>query len=255
MPLRPPTDMFRNLGQLIILFWQTLWSLSLTWRQRRKVFDQLFEIGNASLLMVCVLSLFIGGVLALQTGPVLVERGASSVLGGMIGLAFCKELGPVMMAILIAGRIGSAMAAEIGSMRVYNEIDALRTMNINPIHYLVLPRMVAIAIALPSLVIFAIPVGWLGGAMVSALNGRISIGFEAFFGDLRSMVEVGDVFNGVFKSFVFALAICTISCQQGLITIGGPRGIGRSVTKAVVNSIVGIVILDYILTRTLLYIQ
>ena len=144
--------MFRNLGQLVILFWQTLWSLPLTWRQRRKVFDQLFEIGNASLLMVCVLSLFIGGVLALQTVPVLVERGASSVLGGMIGLAFCKELGPVMMAILIAGRIGSAMAAEIGSMRVYNEIDALRTMNISPIHYLVLPRMVAIAIALASLV-------------------------------------------------------------------------------------------------------
>lgn len=247
--------MFRNIGQLVVLFWQTVLSLPLTWRHRHKVFDQLFEIGNASLLMVCLLSIFIGGVLALQTGPVLVERGASTVLGGMIGLAFCKELGPVMMAILIAGRIGSAMAAEIGSMRVYNEIDALRTMNINPIHYLVLPRFVAIAVALPALVVFAIPVGWLGGALVSAFNNRISIGFESFFADLRTLVEVGDVLNGIFKSFVFALAICVISCQQGLITIGGPRGIGRSVTKAVVNSIVVIVILDYFLTRLLLYIQ
>ena len=247
--------MFRNIGQLVILFWEALRALPLAWRQRRKVFEQLFEIGNASLLMVCLLSLFIGGVLALQTGPVLVERGASGVLGGMIGLAFCKELGPVMLAILIAGRIGSAMSAEIGSMRVYNEIDALRTMNINPVHYLVMPRMLAIAIALPALVVFAIPVGWLGGAAVSAINGHIAIGFEAFFSDLRDMVEVGDVLNGVFKSFVFALAIGTISCQQGLATQGGPRGIGRSVTKAVVNSIVVIVILDYILTRFLIYFQ
>jgi phospholipid/cholesterol/gamma-HCH transport system permease protein len=247
--------MFRNIGQLILLFWETVQAFPLAWRHRRKVFDQLFEIGNSSLLMVCVLSLFIGGVLALQTGPVLVERGATSVLGGMIGLAFCKELGPVMMAILIAGRIGSAMSAEIGSMRVYSEIDVLRTMNINPVNYLVMPRMVAIAIALPALVIFAIPVGWLGGAIVSAFNGRIAVGFEAYFGDLRNMVLVGDVLNGVFKSFVFALAICTISCQQGLVTIGGPRGIGRSVTKAVVNSIVVVVILDYFLTRILLYIQ
>lgn len=239
----------------MILFQETILALPLTWRHRKKVFDQLFEIGNASLLMVCVLSLFIGGVLALQTGPVLVERGASSVLGGMIGLAFCKELGPVMMAILIAGRIGSAMSAEIGSMKVYSEIDVLRTMNINPVHYLVLPRMVAIAIALPTLVIFAIPVGWMGGAMVASINVRIGVGFEAFFSDLRTMVHVGDVVNGVFKSFVFALIICTISCQQGLVTAGGPRGIGRSVTKAVVNSIVVVVIFDYVLTRMLYFLQ
>ncbi len=166
--------MFRNIGEMMILFWQTLNALPLAWRHRRKVFDQLFEIGNASLLMVCILSLFIGGVLALQTGPVLVERGLSNVLGGMIGLSICKELGPVMMAILIAGRIGSAMAAEIGSMRVYQEIDALRTMNIDPVNYLVLPRMVAIALALPALVMFAIPVGWLGGALVAAFNNRIA---------------------------------------------------------------------------------
>ncbi len=157
-----------------------------------------------------------------------------------------------MMSILIAGRIGSAMAAEIGSMRVYQEIDALRTMNINPIHYLVLPRLVAIAVALPLLVIFAILVGWLGGAFVSTANNRIDISFAAFFSTLQDVVQLKDVVNGVFKSFIFAWVIGVVSCHQGLITIGGPRGIGRSVTKAVVNSIVLIVILDYILTRILL---
>ena len=247
--------MFQNIGEIIILFWRTLAALPLAWRQRRKVFDQIIEIGNGSLLMVCILSLFIGGVLALQTGPVLVDRGLSYVLGGMVGLSICKELAPVLMAILIAGRSGSAMSAEIGSMRVYEEIDALRTMNIDPVQYLVLPRILAIALALPTLVLFAIPVGWLGGALVSATNHQIAVSFDVFFQDLRQVVDAGDIFNGIFKSFVFALAIGAISCHQGLITRGGPRGIGRSVTKAVVNSIVSVLILDYFLTRILLYIQ
>src|SRR5437667_8210562 len=133
--------MFENIGEMVILFWQTLIALPLAWRQRQKVFDQFFEIGNASLLMVCILSFFIGGVLALETGPVLVERGLASAVGGLVGIAVCKDLAPVMMSILITGRIGSAMAAEIGSMRVYQEIDALRTMNISPVNYLVLPRL------------------------------------------------------------------------------------------------------------------
>ena len=244
--------MFQNIGEMVVLFWQTLLSLPLAFRQRLKVFEQFFEIGNASLLMVCILSFFIGGVITLHTGPVLVERGLANAVGGLVGIAICKELAPVMMSILIAGRIGSAMAAEIGSMQVYQEIDALRTMNINPIHYLVLPRLVAIAFALPLLVIFAILVGWLGGAFVSVANKRIDIAFVAFFSNLRDVVEIKDVVNGVFKSFIFALVIGVVSCHQGLITREGPRGIGRSVTKAVVNSIILIVILDYILTRVLL---
>jgi phospholipid/cholesterol/gamma-HCH transport system permease protein len=237
---------------MVLLFWRTLEALPLAWRQRQKVLDQFAEIGNASLLMVCILSFFIGGVIALQTGPLLVGRGLGSYVGGIVGWTIAKELAPVMMAILIAGRIGSAMAAEIGSMRVYQEIDALRTMNINPIHYLVLPRLVAIAAAVPLLVIFAILVGWLGGAVVCAANDRIAVSFEAFFSGLRDAVDLKDVVNGVFKSFMFAVTIGVVSCHQGLITRGGPRGIGRSVTKAVVNSIVLIVILDYLLTRVLL---
>src|SRR6267154_1020994 len=203
--------MFQNIGEMVVLFWQTLVSLPLTWRQRQKVFDQFFEIGNASLLMVCVLSFFIGAVIALQTGPVLVERGLASAVGGLVGISIAKELAPVMMAILIAGRIGSAMAAEIGSMRVYQEIDALRTMNINPIHYLVLPRLIAIAVALPLLVIFSIVIGWGGGALVSSANVKIGVPFQAFFSTLRDVVDFGDVANGLFKSFVFALVIGVVS--------------------------------------------
>src|SRR5271169_3714941 len=173
--------MFQNIGEMIVLLLRTVASLPLAWRQRQKVFDQFSEIGNASLLMVCILSFFIGGVIALQTGPLLVERGLGSYVGGVVGYSIAKELAPVMMAILIAGRIGSAMAAEIGSMRVYQEIDALRTMNINPVHYLVLPRMLAMAIALPLLVVFSILVGWFGGAVVAASNSHIGVPFQTFF--------------------------------------------------------------------------
>ena len=247
--------MFENIGEMLVLFWRTLQALPLVFRQRHKIFDQLFEIGNASLLMVCILSLFIGGVITLHTGTALAERGLASMIGGLVGLSVCKELAPVMISILIAGRIGSAMSAEIGSMQVYQEIDALRTMNINPVHYLVLPRLVAITIALPMLVVFSILVGWFGGGLVAVLNEKIGITFAAFFSNLREVVEFGDVLDGLVKSFVFALVIGTVSCHQGLITIGGPRGIGRSVTKAVVNAIVLILILDYFVTRLLLYFE
>src|SRR5205809_2330141 len=173
--------MFQNIGEMLVLLWRAIQAMPHLARQRQKVYDQLFEIGNASLLMACILSLFIGGVIALQTGPVLAERGLSSAIGGLVGLSICKELAPVMMAVLISGRVGSAMAAEIGSMRVYQEIDALRTMNINPIHYLVLPRVVAITISLPTLVIFSIMVGWLGGAIVAATNPQIGLSFQGYF--------------------------------------------------------------------------
>jgi phospholipid/cholesterol/gamma-HCH transport system permease protein len=245
--------MYQNIGEMVLLFWRTLRAIPLAWRHRAKVFDQFHEIGNASLLMVTVLSFFIGGVLTLQTGPTMVERGLTNFVSGLVGISIARELAPIMMAILIAGRIGSAMAAEIGSMRVYQEIDALRTMNINPIHYLVLPRLVAVALALPMLVTFAILVGWLGGAVVAQATAQIGIPMQSFFENLKIMVELKDVANGVFKSFCFGVIIGVVSCHQGLTTRGGPRGIGRSVTKAVVNSIVLIVMFDYVLTRILLH--
>jgi phospholipid/cholesterol/gamma-HCH transport system permease protein len=147
------------------------------------------------------------------------------------------------------------MAAELGSMQAYQEIEALRTMNINPVHYLVLPRVVAISVALPMLVIFSMLVGWIGGAAVASITDSINLTWNGYFNNLEEMVEIGDVLNGLFKSFCFAVTIGVVSCHQGLMTRGGPRGIGRSVTKAVVNSIVLILILDYLLTRFLMYVQ
>ena len=217
--------------------------------------EQLYEIGYASLLMACILSFFIGGVLALQSGPVLAERGLETAIGQLVGLSLCKELAPVMMAILVAGRIGSAMAAEIGSMQVYQEIDALRTMNIDPVTYLVLPRLTAITISLPMLVVFSILVGWLGGAVVASFNQEIDITINIFFLGLKSAVGNEDILGGLTKSCVFAFSTGLISCHQGLHTRGGPRGIGQSVTRAVVFSIVGILMLDYFLTRIFLYLD
>jgi phospholipid/cholesterol/gamma-HCH transport system permease protein len=244
--------MFQNLGEMLMLLGETLGTLPRFWQERRKVAEQLFDIGNSSLFMACMLALFMGGVLSLQTGPVLVQRGLGSSLGGLVALALCKELAPVMMAVLIAGRIGSSMAAELGSMQVYQEIDALRTLNINPIRYLVFPRVVAIAVALPCLVIFANLVGWMGGALVAQFNSRVGVSWNTYFSNLRATVEWMDLANGLIKSFFFAVVVGVVSCHQGLTTRGGPRGIGRSVTKAVVNSIVLILILDYALTRLLL---
>ena len=244
--------MFRELGQMLWLLGSTVRGLPQVFRRRRAVGEQLFEIGNASLFMACLLSFFIGGVLALQGGAVLVHRGLGSQVGGLVGLSMCKELAPVMMAILIAGRIGSAMAAELGSMHVYQEVDALRTMNIQPVPYLVLPRLVAIALALPALVVFSNLVGWLGGAFIASFNHDIAVPYASFFASLREMVRVRDILHGLLKSFVFAIAIGTVCCHHGLQTRGGPRGVGRSVTKGVTNSIVLILLLDYIITRILL---
>lgn len=244
--------MLRELGQMVMLLGATLRALPQVARRRRAVAEQLFEIGYASLFMACMLSFFIGGVLALQGGGVLVRRGLGSQVGGLVGLSLCKELAPVMMAILLAGRIGSAMAAELGSMRVYQEIDALRTLNIRPVPYLVLPRVFAMAIALPCLVVFSNLVGWLGGGLVCAFNHDISVPWGTFFGNLAETVRARDLGHGLLKAFVFAIAVGVVCCHQGLATLGGPRGIGRSVTKAVVNSIVLILILDYVLTRILL---
>src|SRR5437879_8779235 len=134
--------MFQNIGEMVVLFWQTLLSLPLAFRQRLKVFEQFFEIGNASLLMVCILSFFIGGVITLHTGPLMVERGLANAVGGLVGIAICKELAPVMMSILIAGRIGSAMTAEIGSMQVYQEIDSFGEVRHHSNQLLVFARLV-----------------------------------------------------------------------------------------------------------------
>ncbi len=199
-----------------------------------------------------VLVPFIGGVLALQAGPELVKRGLGSTLGPIVGVGMVREIGPVMIAILIAGRIGSAITAELASMQVYQEIDALVTMNIDPIRFLVMPRVIAALLTLPILTLYGDVVGCAGGALVAQINAKIGVPWEVFFRTLKDTVEFHHVRDGLYKSLTFAILIAGTCCYVGLRTRGGPREIGQSVTTGVVSSIVLILVFDYIITRILI---
>lgn len=239
-------------GEALQLLWQALLWCRACHRNLDKVVRLIAEIGNATLPITALVSIFIGGVLALQTGTELAKFGIESSIGGIVGLSMVRELGPVMTAILLAGRVGSAMAAEIGAMSVYQEIDALKTMNIDPVRYLVMPRLIATVVSLPLLVIYADIIGWMGGAVVARTNPKMGIPFHAYFRNLTETVEAGDLLNGLIKSLVFAFLIATICTYVGLTTTGGPEEIGKSVTKAVVLSFIFIMVFDYIMTRLLM---
>ena len=245
-------NFFNGVGQFLSLFWATLCSLKFFSASISKIFSQLFDMGNRTLPVAALISLSIGAVLALQTGIQLSEYGIQDRIGGIVGVSLCTELAPVMAAILMAGRVGSSITAEISTMSVYEEISALKTMDIDPVKYLVLPRFVACLIALPFLVIYMDLIGWLGGSFVSNMNQTISVSFSAFYNDLSQVVTFSDIASGLIKSIFFSITISITSCLVGLTTEGGPREIGTSVTKSVVASFIAILILDYILTRFLI---
>lgn len=260
---RDRTDWFSRLGDRLLtlgewvggglrLLAQATWWCRALPANLDKVVGQLAEIGNATLPIASIMALFIGGVLALQTGVELARFGVQGTLGGIVGLSMVRELGPVMTALLVAGRVGSAMAAELGAMSVYEEIDALRTLDIDPVRYLVMPRLVASVLALPCLVIYADVLGWLGAAIVASSNQKIHVDFHAFFSHLREVVAFPDILNGLAKAVVFGGIVAVVSCHVGLETRGGPREIGRSVTRAVVFSFIFIFVFDYLMTRVLL---
>jgi len=243
---------FQTTGEILGLFMESIYWCKAAVSNRDKVFRQMVEIGNNTLPVAALISLFIGGVLALQSGPQLAHFGIEENIGGIVGLSMVKELGPVMASILVAGRVGSAMTAEIGSMSVYDELDALRTMDINPVRFLVMPRFLASFITLPFLVVYMNIIGWFGGAVVSAVNPDIHVSFSVYYRNLSELVELSDVFNGLVKAMVFGIIISTVCCYVGLKTKGGPREIGTSVTKAVVLSFILILVFDYYITRLLI---
>jgi phospholipid/cholesterol/gamma-HCH transport system permease protein len=210
------------------------------------------EFGNATLPIGSLMALFIGGVLALQTGSRLAQFGLEGNIGSIVGLSMVKELGPVMTALLVAGRVGSAIAAEVGAMNVYEEIDALKTLDINPVRYLVMPRLLASLIAVPALCMYVDVVGLLGGAIVSSVNSRISVSFRLFRLNFQEVVKFSDVMDGVIKSVVFGMVVAVTCCYVGLKTTGGPEEIGRAVTRSVVLSFMFIFVLNYIITRSLM---
>lgn len=247
------SELFITTGGIIKLFFQAIyWCRDALWNMD-KILYQITEIGNNTIPVATLIALSSGAVLSLQSGPTLASFGIEENLGGIVGLSMVKEIGPVMASILIAGRMGSAMSAEIGSMSVYDEIDALKTMNINPVRFLVMPRFLAMILALPVLVLFMDVVGWFGGAIVASANPEIGLSFQVYFRNLADFVTVKAVFNGLIKAFIFGIIISIVSCYVGLSTKGGPREIGRSVTKAVVLSFILVLVSDYFITRILLF--
>lgn len=241
-----------GIGEFLDLLWKTLKSIKYFSNNADKFFYQVFDMGNRTLPVAALISLSIGSVLALQTGIQLSGYGIEDKIGGIVGLSLCTELAPVMAAILMAGRVGSSITAEISSMKIYEEISALETMKIDPVRFLVLPRFLACIVTLPFLVIYMDLIGWLGGSFISSMNQSISVSFSSFYNDLSQVVKVSDIAVGLIKSIFFAITISIASCSIGLLAKGGPREIGSSVTKSVVASFISILILDYFLTRLLI---
>lgn len=238
-------------GAGIIMTWRALAMLPAAPRILKRISEQGFLIGYTSLPIIAILCFFIGSVLALQAGISLREFGAKEFIGALVGASMARELGPVMVAIILAGRVGSAVTAELASMRVNSEIDALTTMNIPPERLLVLPRLLAVILVMPVLTMLANLIGWFGGAVVCEYVGFIGLSADEFFRNLQSYVTFDDVLDGLIKAEVFGIVVMIISCNTGLRTRGGPREIGLAVTKAVVLSLIAILTLDYFITKLL----
>jgi phospholipid/cholesterol/gamma-HCH transport system permease protein len=221
-------------------------------RQFGRFIEQCYLIGYTTLPIVAILSFFIGSVLALQSGHAAQNFGPKQFIGLLVGLTMATELGPVMVAVLLAGRVGSAIAAELASMKVYQEIDALETMNIPPARMLVMPRLAGVLVMMPVLTIIADLVGWFGGAIVAKYTHFISIEPESYFATMRQYMEFSDVWKGLVKAETFGFVVVLVCCNIGLNTRGGPREIGAAVTRAVVTSLILILVLDYFVTKALL---
>jgi phospholipid/cholesterol/gamma-HCH transport system permease protein len=243
---------FGHIGGTVLLLVRSLKYTSTLPRQHRRFIEQCYLIGYTTLPIVTILSFFIGSVLALQSGYSMENFGAKQFIGTLVGLSMARELGPVMVAVLLAGRVGSAITAELASMKVYQEIDALETMNIPPERMLVLPRLAAVLCMMPVLTIIANLCGWYGGALVCEYTKFISVDSEAYFAALKRFMDFKDIVDGLLKAEVFGFVIVLVCCYTGLTTRGGPREIGASVTKAVVASLILILVLDYFVTKALL---
>jgi phospholipid/cholesterol/gamma-HCH transport system permease protein len=209
-------------------------------------------IGYETLPAASVMAFFVGMVLALQTGIELQKYGGQNIIGAIVGHSMVRELGPVMISFLVAGRAGSAMTAELGVMTVYEEIDALRTLDINPVRYLAMPRLIACLICVPALVIYADCVGIFGGAVISNLHPQIFVSYATYYDSLTDALKLKEIGNGLIKSVVFGGIVAVVACYVGFKTTGGARGIGRSTTRSVVMSFMIILVADYFLTRILM---
>lgn len=218
----------------------------------QEMITQMDLIGVGSLTIVVLTGFFTGGVLTLQTFPTLAFYGAQSQTGRLVAISLVRELGPVLTALMVTGRVGSAIAAELGSMTVSQQIDAMRALGTDPIRKLVGPRLIALLITLPMLTVIADVVGIGGGGVVA--TGLYGLSMDQFMTSVREGITSDDIIGGVIKPLCFAVIIVSISCYKGLNTEGGTVGVGRATTRSVVMASIVVIISDFFLSRGLQYI-
>ncbi|MSM41363.1 MAG: MlaE family lipid ABC transporter permease subunit [Geobacter sp.] len=240
------------IGEMLILLAQTFYFFKEAPRNIPSITTQMMIIGYETLPVATVMAFFVGMVLALQTGVELNKYGSQDIIGAIVGHSMVRELGPVMTSFLVAGRAGSAMAAEIGVMKVYEEIDALKTLDINPIRYLAMPRLIACLLCVPALVIYSDLIGIVGGAIISNLHPQIFVSYYTYYDSLTNALKLREIGTGLVKAVAFGGIISLVCCYVGFKTSGGARGIGVSTTRSVVLSFMLILVADYFLTRLLM---
>jgi phospholipid/cholesterol/gamma-HCH transport system permease protein len=210
---------------------------------------QMDAIGVGSLTIIILTGFFTGGVLTVQTFPTLKSYGAQSQTGYLVAVSLVRELGPVLCALMVTGRVGSAISAELGSMVVSQQIDAMRALGTDPIRKLVAPRLFALLVSLPLLTVLADVLGIFGGWVTAV--ALYSVSSSVFISAVRDGITTDDLIGGLVKPIVFSLIIGTIACRQGLSTEGGTVGVGRSTTRAVVLASIIVIIADYFLAKAL----
>jgi len=238
-----------NLGRILILLFLTIRQLIFPPFELRNIFKQMLEIGVRSLPVVLITAIFTGMVFALQTFTGFKRFGAEALVGTVVALSMTRELGPVLTALIVSGRAGAAMAAELGTMRVTEQIDALETLATNPVKYLIVPRFIAGLLMLPALSAVADIIGITGGYFVTV--GLFKTSSIVYWKRTWDFLEMSDIYNGLIKSAFFGASIALISCYKGFYTRGGAEGVGKATTGAVVLSSMTILISDYFLSAWL----
>jgi phospholipid/cholesterol/gamma-HCH transport system permease protein len=216
----------------------------------RALLQQLEQIGWRSLTLVNLTALFTGMVLALQMGVFLTKFGAKIYISRIVGLSIIRELGPVLTALMIGGRVGAGIAAELGSMAVTEQIDAVRALGADPVRKLIVPRLLALLVMLPVLTIVADCLGVIGGYLISV--GELRVDSDYYFNSLVQWLTFGDIFSGLGKSVFFAYFIGIIACHNGVSVTGGADGVGRATTQTVVAASVTVLVSDFFLTKLFL---
>jgi phospholipid/cholesterol/gamma-HCH transport system permease protein len=236
-------------GRIVTLFAQTLIWIFRPPLQGREILKQMEEVGVRSFPVVVITAAFTGMVLALQSYTGFKRFNAESMVGTVVALSVTRELGPVLTGLMVSGRVGSAMAAELGTMRVTEQIDALYTLATNPIKYLIVPRFLAAMFMLPILVVFADVIGILGGYLVSVK--LLGTNPTLYIRRTWQLLELNDIYTGLLKALCFGMIVAMIGCYEGFSAEGGAEGVGRATTKAVVLSSLMILISNYFITAFL----